>query len=341
MNTFDRAFARLLLEVCRYTYAAAFNDTHNAAAKQDALGYITKLGGLATPEPILLRGGLTSVASVAAYPDRNVVAYMGTKTQFDTLDNVQASIADWQENLETLQVPFSLGEDQLGAGHPAGINPLDLGGLVHRGFLAELKLVQAQVVAELLKRGGRGRPVYVTGHSQGGAEAVLATRALLAGGFPVAGTYTFAAPRVGDGVFVKSIPATLPFHRLEFGDDIVPHVPPILAGTEAKAIIKGLKLLPFLPDTARRLLDFAGAASSGNAFAVAGRLAYGSTKTLALRVGLSADEEGKLFYDRLWSLVRHPERWAEHHHLDGTAEDIRNHRKGNYTALVSEYAIVG
>ena len=340
MMAFDRGFARLLLEICRYTYAAGFDDAANAGDKQDALNWIKTVGGLLTDEPIVLRGSKTSVACIAAYPDRNIVAYMGTKTQFNTFDNAMASIKDWSENFEALLGPFKLTSEQLGAGHPQDIDKDNLGGRVHHGFLEELGAVQALVAEEFLKRGGRSRPVYVTGHSQGGAEAALATRALLAGGFPVASTYTFAAPRPGNSEFVKSMPATLPIHRIEFGDDIVPHVPPTLLGKEMQKIVNGLKGVKFLPEQAQTLLNFLGRADAGNSFTGLGTLCYGSHKTNALRADMSAEQEAALFYDRLWSLVRHPERWTEHHHLAGTAEEVKKGIKGNYTALVSDFALV-
>lgn len=340
MMTFDSGFARLLLEICRYTYAAGFDDRGNAGDKQDALTWIKNTGGLLTEEPTMLSGSSTSVACVASYPDRNIVAYMGTKTQFDTFDNAVASIKDWSQNLEALLVPFRLTGEQLGGGQSQDVDKDNLGGRVHAGFLEELGAVQDKVVAELQGRGGRSRPVYITGHSQGGAEAALATRALLAGGFPVVSTYTFAAPRPGDGAFAGSVPATLPIHRIEFGDDIVPHVPPTLISTEAQSVVGALTQLPFLPEQARMLLDLVQRANAGNGFAGLGTLCYGSHKTKALRVDLSAEQEAALFHDRLWSLVRHPERWAEHHHLAGTAEDVRHGIKGNYTALVSDFTIV-
>jgi hypothetical protein len=46
MMTFDRGFARLLLEICRYTYATGFSDEDNTADKNDALSWIKKIGGL-------------------------------------------------------------------------------------------------------------------------------------------------------------------------------------------------------------------------------------------------------------------------------------------------------
>lgn len=338
--TFYRICARLLLEICRYTYAAGFNDQKNDADKQDALKWIKGTDEILTSEPIMLHGSATSVASVVPYADRNIVAYMGTKTQFDTFENAISSIEDWHANIKTLQVPFRLTSEQLGVGHPQNIDKDNLGGKVHRGFLEQLAEIQEQVTTTLMAYGGRDKQVIVTGHSQGGAEAALATRALLAGGFPVVSTYTFAAPRAGDIAFAQSVPETVPVHRIEFGDDIVPHVPPILIKEESKGLIKLLKLLPGLSKEASRVLDFLQMAGEGSGFVGLGKLCYGSNKTKALRIDLSADQEAGLFYDRLWSLARHPEHWAEHHHLAGTSEDVKNGMKGNYTALISDFQIV-
>lgn len=339
MESFDKSFARLILEICRYTYAAGFNDHTNAEDKTDSLSYITKTGGLLN-EPVLLKGSTTSVACITSYADRNIVSYMGTKTQFNTLENAIASIKDWAQNFEALLVPFKLTDKQIGIGHPQNIDINNLGGKVHKGFLEELSAVQSLVVEELMKRGGRDRLLYVTGHSQGGAEAALATRALLAGGFSVASTYTFAAPRPGNAEFAKSIPETLPVHRIEFGDDIVPHVPPLLVDKKILKIVEELKFLPMLSEDAKILLDFVLQANTENSFTGIGKLCYGSQKTKALRVDISTEQEMALFYDRLWSLIRHPEHWAEHHHLAGTTEEINQGLKGNYTALVSDFTIV-
>lgn len=59
-----------------------------------------------------------------------------------------------------------------------------------------------------------------------GAEAALATRAFAAAGFNVAATYTFAAPRSGTIAYANSI--TTPVFRIEYGDDLVPHLPPMV-----------------------------------------------------------------------------------------------------------------
>lgn len=338
MITFDQRFARLLLEICRYTYAASFNSAANAVDKQAALNWINQAGA---PDAIVMlnddRNPSTSVACVVAYPDKNIVSYMGTKTEFNTPNAAIESIDDWAQNVEALLVPFKLTAEQLGLDHPVKNS---LGGLVHKGFLEELSAVQAKVVQELLKHGGKSRPVYVTGHSQGGAEAALATRALLAGEFPVAATYTFAAPRPGDLSFANSIPATLPVHRIEFGDDIVPHVPSTLISKNVRAIVEGLLKIPLLPEHVKKLLNFLGHTTEKTCFVGVGRLCYGNHETKALRVDISVEQEAALFNSRLMGLVSNPKHWAEHHHLAGTTAEVSSGVKGNYTALVSEFPMV-
>ena len=337
MQTFDRAFARLLLEICRYTYAGVCDDAQNHADMLDALAWIRGPGN-APPDALkLLKGSGTSYACLAAYPDKNIISYMGTLTEFTAPHKARESLDDWLNNFRVAPVPFALSVEQLGADYPVTTNKDDLGGLVHAGFLSELRAVQATVVAELLAHGGRSRPVYVTGHSQGGAEAALATRALLAGGFPVVATYTFAAPRAGNAEFVASVPQTLPVHRIEFGDDLVPHVPPLTLLPQLQELAAGLKYVPFLDDEAKKLLDTVLGREVPRGYAELGRLCYGSDKTQALRVDLDATAEAALFADRLWSLVRHPDRWGEHHHLAGTNRETAAGQKGNYTALVSDF----
>jgi hypothetical protein len=73
-----------------------------------------------------------------------------------------------------------------------------LGADVHRGFNDALNEIFPELVADLKKLQAEGaRPIYVTGHSLGGALATVATPALAGKGVPVAGTYTYGAPQVG------------------------------------------------------------------------------------------------------------------------------------------------
>jgi hypothetical protein len=358
MPTFDRQLARLLLEICRYTYAKSFAIS---AEINDSLAWIDQhFPGYAKESLEPLNGNGTSVACVFRYPDKNIVSYMGTKTEFkngkplDALD----SMADWVKNFEAVPVSFELSAAQLGLGQD-----MALGGLVHEGFLDELQAVQPLVIKALMENGGKGKPLYVTGHSQGGAEATLATRAFQAGEFAVAATYTFAAPRSGDQAYANAFRADIPVHRIEFGDDIVPHVPPILLSKTAQEIVADIKavqqkisagtggfakfvaaikawftgpeLPPELPlkeyiavlDKFTRHVGFVGI----------GNLCYGSNETQKLEVDMSAADEAAIFNKRLLHLLSNPKHWADHHHLAGTKAEVKADKKGNYTALVSDF----
>lgn len=92
---------------------------------------------------------------------------------------------------------------------------------VHRGFHGALELVWDRIVATL--RGSSG-PIYVLGHSLGGALATLAAWRLRSEGFGVAGWATFGSPRVGTPALADRL-AGLPGWRYEFCCDVVPKVP--------------------------------------------------------------------------------------------------------------------
>jgi len=53
MTTFNRKDARLLLEICRYTYAAGFESASNAKDKEDAFQAINQAG--VSGVPVVLR----------------------------------------------------------------------------------------------------------------------------------------------------------------------------------------------------------------------------------------------------------------------------------------------
>ena len=87
-----------------------------------------------------------------------------------------------------------------------GKTPMEsgVGGKVHRGFRAATTAAIEDIRAELAVM-----PTYITGHSLGGALAVI-TAALLAGPFGlipncIVGVVTFGAPRVGDRAFIKGL----------------------------------------------------------------------------------------------------------------------------------------
>lgn len=95
---------------------------------------------------------------------------------------------------------------------------------IHPGFRKAYEDVQYQVL-ELLKQVD-DIPLYITGHSLGGALAVCATYFLPK--HRLAACYTFGGPRVGDQNFVDRFKT--PIYRVVNGYDPVPMIPPSATG---------------------------------------------------------------------------------------------------------------
>jgi hypothetical protein len=72
---------------------------------------------------------------------------------------------------------------------------------------------------------GSSTPLLVTGHSKGGAVAALAAMRFQKTGLTPKVT-TFAAPKPGNKAFADAYNVAIKHTRYEFGDDVVPHLPP-------------------------------------------------------------------------------------------------------------------
>ena len=94
------------------------------------------------------------------------------------------------------------------------------GGAVHEGFRDALDIVWTDVNERLLETTAGGRPLWLTGHSLGGALATLAADRLDG----VRGLYTFGAPCVGDQAFADHFRVST--WRFVHHRDIMPRLPP-------------------------------------------------------------------------------------------------------------------
>jgi Lipase (class 3) len=82
------------------------------------------------------------------------------------------------------------------------------------------------------------KALYITGHSLGGAMAVLATAAIYTDPYllplreKLRGVYTFGQPAVGDRVFADAFDAAFgrKFFRHVYRKDVIPHLPPLTMG---------------------------------------------------------------------------------------------------------------
>ena len=203
-----------LLYACRQTYQIVANDVPVPDAPNSGdIGWIGSpigfIGG-----PLNIDAGL-----VGEIPEANVIAFRGTlppiNPDFQTL-------LDWLNDLDALLVP----------------DPQGLPGKVHQGFRDARDAIWAPIVQALAAK--PAKPVFIVGHSKGGAVANLAA-ARLHRERPASqiSVCTFAAARPGDPQFASSYNAAIGHSdRYEFQDDIVPFVPP------SDAFYDLIKLIP-------------------------------------------------------------------------------------------------
>ena len=95
-------------------------------------------------------------------------------------------------------------------------------GRIHLGFAEAVTAVWPQVL-RLLGDPRRAMPVWLAGHSLGGAMATLAAVRLVSEGYNVRAVYTCGSPRAGNHIFRNSY--KLANFRFVNQDDIVPHLP--------------------------------------------------------------------------------------------------------------------
>ncbi len=184
---FDPVNAWWLCELCRLIYRRGPDECRDdeAVLHRDhflAPYELREIGCFSTDR------GYCSLVVSEGEPPFAVLVFRGT-----------TGFVGWFANLNTLQAPWSGG------------------GAVHSGFKAEFlplweKIERVISTIEI--------PLFYTGHSLGGAFAILAASMLA----PKA-VYTFGVPRVGDAVFAKRL-SEVPIYRVNGGKDIVATLPP-------------------------------------------------------------------------------------------------------------------
>ncbi len=129
------------------------------------------------------------------------------------------------ESKKTVKEPFSVIVFRGTTGHLANwrinldftLSPWPAGGSVHRGFKSILKTCWEPIDDALQKV---AKPLFFTGHSLGGALAVLAASLRS----PM-GVYTFGAPRCGNAAFARTV-SHIPIFNVINPNDIVTELPP-------------------------------------------------------------------------------------------------------------------
>ncbi len=181
----------------------------------------------------LLRGVLAAggfeLAGALSDPGTDTQGFVAVRRAGDEMDMAVVSfrgtenVRDWETNLRYSLTPVDFPQ-------PSTNESM---GRVHQGFLDAFVSVRDQV--DRYMPYVVGVPVFITGHSLGGALATLGAAHL--SGWGLAACYTFGAPRVGNKSFSSSL--RTPVYRVVNPLDTVPSVPGWLrgyrhAGTEKK-----------------------------------------------------------------------------------------------------------
>jgi hypothetical protein len=112
-------------------------------------------------------------------------------------------------------------------------------GKIHKGFYEAYNLIRHDIEIAIDKPALNKKPLYITGHSLGGALATIATKFTYHKG-GLAACYTFGSPRVGDEVWINNIKT--PIHRLVNAADCVTMLPPSYESITLLSLI--LKAIP-------------------------------------------------------------------------------------------------
>ncbi|MEM9484267.1 MAG: lipase family protein [Cyanobacteria bacterium P01_F01_bin.116] len=136
-------------------------------------------------------------------------------------------IRDWYTNFSTQLRKFTIRRE-------GQTTVSSYKGRVHTGFFLGWASIEKKVLAQIkrwqddLSPDETLPPLFVTGHSLGGALATMAAASLQDNNMNVAGLYTFGQPRVGDLTFTRQLNTALSGKAFRFinNNDVVPHVPP-------------------------------------------------------------------------------------------------------------------
>lgn len=152
-------------------------------------------------------------------PTKIVIAQDSARAIVSFRGTARLSLEEGLENFDEFVKGWSVNADIFGSGVPASTLAPSLEGELHRGFATllldvwpELRLALDKIPAD--------KELFLTGHSQGGALAVLAAAKLTTEGRIPSGVYTFGAPRCGDEKFAALYKPRVT--RFELADDIVP-----------------------------------------------------------------------------------------------------------------------
>jgi len=193
-QAFDRSLSALI-ESKKLTRLATFIESlsYDAAEQQTLLEHDLKVMNL-TLAKTFDRSGTQAI--IATTDNFVVLAFRGTES---------TSVRDIKADCKATQTSCTSG------------------GKVHQGFNDAYELVANEIQDVLDSKPFNSKPLFITGHSLGGALATIAAKRLShqAG---IAGCYTFGSPRVGNTTWVSGL--RTPVYRMVNAVDAVTMLPP-------------------------------------------------------------------------------------------------------------------
>ena len=124
----------------------------------------------------------------------------------------------------------------------------ETGGNIHSGFSEAYQEVRFDIEETLNEEEFKSEPLFITGHSLGGALATIVAKKITHGGGN-AGCYTFGSPRVGDEEWIADIKT--PLYRMVNAADCVTMLPP---SSETISFIAWIVGLPNIGKPLRKFL---------------------------------------------------------------------------------------
>lgn len=201
-------------------------DDHNALFLATAcdLAYLPQDQGAAEFAAKLgLNAKLISVDNTQCYLAENdsviVLAFRGSEMP-NSIDGFKDWLLTNAKNFLVLPAG-QIGTDFVAAG---------VGARFHRGFMESLNEIWEPLIAAVDEAVSRkDRPLYITGHSLGGALALLASWRLQRQMINVHNVYTFGAPMVGNDIAAKAFEKEFPHRIFRYvdGGDMVPKLPTV------------------------------------------------------------------------------------------------------------------
>ncbi|HEY1752064.1 MAG TPA: lipase family protein [Caulobacteraceae bacterium] len=196
-----------LLCAAQQTYQISVSGPAPVSPPQPAPPPSSLVGWLGVPQCAAVGDDKINAVMVGETAGEVIVAYRGTEP-FTSLDH-ERMVLDW---LDDMCVPL--------------VNSPYVQGSIHAGFSHAVDELWSWVL-EQLKDMPTSKPLWVVGHSKGGAMANIAALKLAAGQGRTPYVCTFEAARAGDPAFAADFADKVKHAvRYEYQDDIVPWLPP-------------------------------------------------------------------------------------------------------------------